>query len=346
MFDEASNLLLKRQVRAAVELFDRAETLAYDRNECAAGRWQCWMLLGEFERAWQESDLIRKSAAHDPNRFWDGASWCNRKVMLRCLHGLGDTIQFIRYAPMLRQTCNRLTVQTHPQLVRLLAGVQGVDHVTSWGPGFPDDHSEWELQMEVTELPMAFRTTVLNIPSSFPYIHVPDETVTWASRWFGDRDGSLRVGVVWEAGDWDTARSIPLNIFSELFRASNCQFYSLQKTARASDLAAYPTLRNIEANSIDVLDTASLMTHLDLVITVDTMTAHLAGALNIPVWIILPNRADWRWMLQTNYSPWYRRARLFRRSTTDWLPLINELLSNLERKGAEVRLGALPFRSS
>ena len=115
-YRRGEQLLDGRCVYEALECFQSAQRLGADSNRCAAARWQCWMLLGRFECAWAESDFIAASGAHDPHRFWDGQPWHGRRLMLRCLHGLGDTIQFIRFAPLLRKTCSHLTVQAHPQL--------------------------------------------------------------------------------------------------------------------------------------------------------------------------------------------------------------------------------------
>ncbi len=277
-----------------------------DVREAAARRWTRWMKLGDFEAAWRESELIERSGYDDPHRFWHGESWAGKRVMLRCLHGLGDAIQFIRYAPLLKRTCRWLTVQCHPELVRLMRQVPGVDRAVTWNEGEED----WEMQLEVTELPRAFRTLVLNIPAAVPYIFLSDEQLQWAAERLGEHR-QFRVGVVWQASSWNPKRSVPVLILRPLLNCC-CEFYSLQKGAEMAlpvhDLAQY-------AN--DVADTAALMTQLDLIITVDTMTAHLAGALGIPVWILLPADADWRWMLDRDDSPWYPTARLFRQKEED-----------------------------
>ncbi|MGH9325941.1 MAG: glycosyltransferase family 9 protein [Terriglobia bacterium] len=296
-----------RIVDHAIEQFDAAEQLGYDPGECAAARWNCWMMLGDFGRAWEESDRISR-LDRDPNRFWTGESWKGKRVILRCLHGLGDTIQFIRYAPLLKSTCRSLIVQSHPQLVTLMECVPGVDGAITWGE---EQRSEWDLQMEVTELPRAFRTTIATIPRTVPYINVPQERFEWASGFFASRD-SLRVGICWQSGDWDPSRSIPLEEFAPLFTHDHCDFYALQKNADPAAITPYPALEELESHASDVRDTAALIQNLDLVISVDTMTAHLAGALGKPVFVLLPGAADWRWMLERRDTPWYPTARLFR----------------------------------
>lgn len=329
LFVKGQRLLGSRQIPEAIDFFDLASKLGYDSNECASARWQCWMLLGDFERAWQESDQIAACGADGPQRFWDGASWNKRRVMLRCLHGLGDTIQFIRYAPLLRETCGHLIVQTHPELVSLLEGVQGIDRVVTWGPGYREDYSEWDMQMEVTELPRAFRTAVSTIPKTSPYITIPQERLVWASQRLLE-SGRPRIGIVWKAGPWNPARSVPFTQLIPLLNESGGDFYSLHNSIEENIQDAYPMLRDIGRHSADVRDTAAFIAHMDLTITVDTMTAHLAGALRRPVWILLPAEADWRWMLQRDNSPWYPSARLFRQDQQgDWGPILNELPAHL-----------------
>ncbi len=300
-----------------MERFDLAQRLGYAAEECAAARWHCWMLLGNFERAWQESDFI-SARGKDSNGFWDGRPWSGRHVMLRCLHGLGDTIQFIRYAPLLKESCRSLTVQTHPQLVTLLERVPGVDRVCTWGAGYTESASNWDMQMEVTELPRAFRTTVTTIPAATPYIPISKERIEWGANCVSPT-GKMRVGIAWEAGPWDPARSISLDELTPLLSCEGCCFYGLQKGAALADVRGSAPVFDPEALSADVRDTAALILNLDLIVTVDTMTAHLAGALGRRVWILLPANADWRWMLERSDTPWYPNARLFRQRTPgDW----------------------------
>jgi hypothetical protein len=138
----------------------------------------------------------------------------------------------------------------------------------------------------------------------------------------------MRVGLAWEAGPWDTARSVSLTELAPLFSCNRCCFYSLQK---GGDLgSARGSILDLEKNSTDIRDTAALILNLDLVVTVDTMTAHLAGALGRPVWLLLPACADWRWMLDRTRTPWYPSVRLFRQHTPgNWRRVIEEIRAAL-----------------
>jgi hypothetical protein len=167
-----------------------------------------------------------------------------------------------------------------------------------------------------------------SIPATVPYIHIPEDRIAWAARHVQEHL-RLRVGLAWQSGPWDPARSISLPALSTLFSDRNCRFYSLQKGA---DLTGFrdDSIIDVEANSADIRDTAALILNLDLVVTVDTMTAHLAGALGCRTWLLLPARADWRWMLDAIDTPWYPTMRIFRqRKLDDWKHVLEEIRAAL-----------------
>ncbi|HZS56905.1 MAG TPA: hypothetical protein VFA65_21040 [Bryobacteraceae bacterium] len=290
-------------------------------RDAAARRWMHFMLRGDFESAWRESSFIDSTGYQDPHKLWNGECWSGKRVMIRCLHGLGDAIQFIRYAPLLRQTCRLLTVQTHPRLVTLLQMVDGVDKAVTWNEG----EGNWDVQMEIMELPRAFGTSLSTIPADVPYIRLTSEQRRWAAA-LVPKTARLNVGLVWQASAWNPNRSIPLNVLAPILELDGFRFYGLQKEMTES----IPGLRDIEKHATAISDTAALMSQMDLIISVDTMTAHLAGALGKPVWILLPVDADWRWMLDRHDSPWYPTAALFRQSRPgDWSATIDEVTESL-----------------
>ena len=304
----------ERRVRQALELFDRAQAAGHGADDCAAGRWTCWMLLGRMEHAWRESDAIALRAAPDPHRFWDGEPLDGRRVMLRCLHGLGDTIQFIRYARELRTRVAHLIVEAQPKLMELLRGVDGIDQLITWGDAEPP----WHKQIEVTELPRYFRTSLETIPAHVPYLRVPAAARERARLRMPSSGPRLRVGLNWAAGEWNAARSLSRDQLAPLASAG-VWFYDLQFQPEAG---ITPT----------ILDTAADILQLDLVVTVDTMVAHLAGALARPVWTLLPFEADWRWMLNRDDTPWYPTMRLFRQPRPgDWTSVIAAVAQSLRK---------------
>ncbi len=320
VFAAAEELLRLRQIPRAIEAYHTAEGLGSDADACAGARWVCFMLLGDYSSAWRESDRIEGRGKPDPNRFWTGEPLDGRRVMVRCLHGLGDTLQYVRYLPLLRERAAQVILEAQPGLKELLAFSCVADHVTTWSEPEPP----WDAQVEIVELPRIFRTSCASIPQNIPYISAPRANLALSSR-------TLHVGFVWTAGAYNPSRSIPLNLMSALFDTPRCEFFSLQAGEERAQLAAYRTdVRSLEGPESRPLKTASNMLALDLLITVDTMTAHLAGALGVPVWTLLPFEADWRWMLDRADSPWYPTMRLFRQPRPgDWASVVRQLREEL-----------------
>ncbi len=322
LFVGAEERLARLRVADALRLFNLAEQAHGDPDSCAGGRWLCHMLSGNFELAWRESDAITRRGNPDPFRFWNGGSLEGHSVLLRCLHGLGDTVQFIRYAPLIRERARTLVVEAQPALKPLLREAGLADQVFTWGEPEP----YWDQQIEVVELPRIFRTTVQSIPSAVPYLNLSSAVSIRSPTHTRD----LRVGFVWAASTYNPARSIPIEHFVTLFGTPGVRFFSLQGGIERMQIepwsAEVPSLCEVLPN---VLATARTLKTLDLLITVDTMVAHLAGALAIPVWTLLPFAPDWRWMLDREDSPWYPTMRLFRQpGPADW----ESVLDRVERE--------------
>lgn len=282
------------------------------------------MLSGDFESAWRESDAITRRAKPDPNRFWDGRPLDGRKVLVRCLHGLGDTIQFIRYAPLIRKKAHLLAIEAQPGLKLLLAQCSIADQVFTWGEPEP----AWDLQIEIIELPRIFRTTIDSIPSHVPYLDL--SSVPSIRPYDGSR--ALKVGFVWSSSNFNPERSIPIERFASIFATRGVQFFALQAGPERTQLAPWSAgIIDLYDETACVFATAKVLKSLDLVITVDTMLAHLAGALGRPVWTLLPFQCDWRWMLDRENSPWYPTMRLFRQpSVADWDSVMERVQCELE----------------
>ncbi len=291
------------------------------------------MLLGDFESAWRESDAIESRGAHDPNQFWDGTNLTGKCVMVRCLHGLGDAIQYARYLPLLRHQASHLIVEAPPDLVCLFEPLDSIDEVITWGEAAPESQPHWEAQIEITELPRYFRSTSDNLPCNVPYLFVPEHLVTLSQDRLG-ASASMRTGLLWQSSSWNPARSLLLEELTPILACTSFSCYSLQRGEGRRQLEAAKWGYNIidtALTSRTILETAADILNLDLVITVDTMVAHLAGALRKPVWTLLPFEADWRWMIRRSDTPWYPTMRLFRqRSKNDWTPVIAEVKHELE----------------
>jgi hypothetical protein len=323
LLQDAEAELAAMRIDRALALFHKAEQSGYDADSCGGGRWACYMLMGDFERAWQESDAIAGRGRPDVHRFWTGEDLTGKSVLIRCLHGLGDTIQFIRYAPLLRQRTARLTIEAQPVLKPLLAASRLADEVITWG----DPEPQWQAQIEVIELPRLFRTTLGTIPGRVPYISVPQTRTDLLP----ERNGQLRVGLVWAASAYNPARSLTPEHVRTLIDVPGVQFFNLQAGPERGVLQDRGIkIATVKGEETDVSATAAAVTALDLIITVDTMMAHLAGALARPVWTLLPFQCDWRWMTVRLDSPWYPTMRLFRQTHAGaWNPVIEDVRSAL-----------------
>jgi hypothetical protein len=288
------------------------------------------MRKGDFRRAWTISDallaarLARGDAVHQgPRHFqsiWNGASLTNKRVLVRCYHGLGDTIQFIRFAAPLRRIASEVTVWAQQPLVRLLAGTAGVDRILPLHDGTPD--VEFDRDIEIMELAHALRVDAQTIACQVPYIFPPTH---------GERPArsarELLVGLVWKSGGWDDRRSVPARLLSRLAHVSGVRLFSVQCGASAAEAASIPAE---DISSEDVEETAASLQGLDLLISVDTFAAHLAAALGHPVWLLLHSQCDWRWMNHGNTSIWYPTMRLFRqRRPAEWEPVVEEIAAAL-----------------
>ncbi len=283
--------------------------------------WMRHMREGDWEAAWRVSDrlLPREVDWHAPRhlqRIWTGAPVEGRRVLVRCYHGLGDTLQFARFLPLLRRRVAALTVWAQPALIPLLRTMGDVGTLLPLHDGTPE--VEYDVDLEIMELAHLLRVTPATLPSAVPYLHPPPRP----------RPGpGLQAGLVWAAGDWDAARSLPPELLLPLADIPGVTLHILQ---RGSALAGLPPGLGIPAGSDDMMETASQVASLDLVISVDSMPAHLAGALGCPVWTLLRHEADWRWMEGREDSPWYPTMRLFRQERPgDWAGVIAQVAGAL-----------------
>ncbi|HEY3579817.1 MAG TPA: hypothetical protein VGK82_04710 [Pyrinomonadaceae bacterium] len=300
------------------------------------------MLRGDFAAAWRVSDSLlhttrRQDHARVPRHeqnIWDGRPVAGKRVLVRCYHGLGDTIQFIRYVALLKRVAAEVIVWMQPSLIPLLREVQGIDRVLPLHDGVPD--VEYDVDVELNELPYVFRTTLETIPAEVPYVHVEPSSFAWshaepavlpAGSTSSPRSNKLKVGLIWRSGEWDERRSIPFKALLPLSEVRGVEWHLLQRDAR---LAGWNGEFGTIIGGDNPLDDARIMRALDLVISVDTMTAHLAGALAQPVWTLLPFEPDWRWMRDRSDTPWYPTMRLFRQQREgDWNPIVEALLIEL-----------------
>ena len=299
-----------------------------------------YLLAGDFRSAWWKYDQQLRSAASTapPSKFasplWDGLQWLfDRTILLHDDSAYSDTIQFCRYAPLLAKRGAHVVVKVGNPLRALVAGVASVGRVV---PN-EDDQVAFDFHCPFAALPWAFRTTLETIPAAMvPYLQAsPVAAAEWDRR-LGVK-ARRRIGIVW-SGDPpqdDTASSIELSIFLKLVDV-DATFVCAQRDISRTDAAllqARPEVLTFADNALtDFAAAAALLSCLDLLITVDSSMAHLAGALGRPVWVLLPYMPNWRWMLDRDDSPWYPTARLFRqRQANDWNEVLARVAVELQR---------------
>ncbi len=297
-------------------------------------RWSAAMRAGDFEAAWRQTDRIerprRRSSPRLPREkhqlLWDGAGFQGRDVLVRCQHGLGDTIQYARYFPLLGKLARSVTVLAQPHLLGLLRGMEGVDVLLDAWTENPDPPSDVEI--ECMEFPYAFRHTQETIPRRIPYLPT---AALHARTKAHPAPSELRVGIVWAASAWDESRSIPLSMLESIGSEDGLRLFSLQQGPEQAQVAEVAfQVDTLSSSTTEIADAAAAMLELDCIVSVDTMAAHLAGALGAPVWLLLACQADWRWMSGRGDSPWYPTMRILRQPTPgDWASVVRELRSEL-----------------
>jgi Tfp pilus assembly protein PilF len=328
-------------VSEAVACYRRAIALRPDFADAHWNLSQGLLTLGVFVEGWREYEWRWKrpgftSPRRDfPIPVWDGSEMRGRRLLIHAEQGMGDAIQFIRYCSVLQSLGVKVDLECHRELVRLFRTVSGITTVVPHGEPLPvcDAH------IPMMSLPRVMRTTLETIPCEIPYlVPPPDLEKEWKER-IGPGSGGVRVGIVWSGARKLKAllnRSCPLDVMLKLQNIPGVTLYSLQLGDAAAQLRAFPRSQrpvDLTESIVDMADTAAIVSHLDLVISIDTAVAHLGGAMGKPVWILLPRMADWRWMLQREDSPWYPTVRLFRQETAgDWPGLMAEVSSALSSR--------------
>lgn len=283
----------------------------------------------DLEARWTGSDTQRGDRGFAAPQ-WRGEDIAGRTILLHAEQGLGDTIQFARYAPQVSRRGATVVLEAHAALVPLLAQLEGIARIVERGAPLPP----FDIHCPLMSLPLAFGTTLGTIPANVPYLHAPKEHLgRWLARLGARR--RPRVGIAWSGNPSlrnDRNRSIALERFGRI-RALPLELVALQKDVRPSEAAALAGEFPIAAFAdelADFRDTAALVELMDLVVTVDTAIAHLAGAMAKPAWLLLPFSPDWRWLLGRSDSPWYPTMRLWRQPRPgDWDTVLAEVAAEL-----------------
>jgi tetratricopeptide (TPR) repeat protein len=289
--------------------------------------------LAEGLREYEWRHRLAEAAGATPETTaprWDGSALEGKRILLQAEQGFGDTLFALRYLPRIVARGGVVVVRAPSPLVRLFRNQCGIERVVT----NEEAVSDAAVQCPMMGLPRLFETRVEDIAAIVPYVTADAELVElWKKRIEGkDPQAQKRVGLVWAGRPTPLNRSIPFPILSPLMNIQDVSFYSLQKGGQAA-VAAGSRIANWDARLTDFAHTAALIANLDLVITIDTAVAHLAGAMGKPVWVMLQFAADWRWFTGRTDSPWYPTMRLSRQKTPgDWTGVVEEVTAALENQ--------------
>ena len=318
---------LQRQGRYAEALscYARALALRPDYTEAHFNRAVALLMTGEFDPGWEEYEWRFAVMRYD-RRFdaplWSGEGLDGKTILIHAEQGFGDTLQFVRYVPAVAERGGSVVLEVPQPLVRLARTVAGAARVIGAGDRLPD----FDCHCPLLSLPRVFKTDLPTIPDAVPYLGFPpDMAVEWDER-VAAAPG-LRVGLVW-AGT--TVGAIDLRLLAPIFEIAGVSWFSLQVGERSTDLALFDgaSIADLSPWLTDFAETAAAVDRLDLVISVDTAVAHLAGALARPIWLLLPQLSEWRWLLDRDDSPWYPTMRLFRQQGASGWPAVGRRVAS------------------
>jgi len=330
-----------KQYQRAVPYYEKAIALQPD---YALTHWNfgmCLLLLGDLENGWREYHWRWQVPTYKAeHRVCDAPLWLgeesliDKTIFLQAEQGFGDMIQFCRYSALLAAQGARVLLEVQVELVTLCQSLSGVAEVFATN----DPVSHFDFYCPMMSLPLAFATTLASIPAPWQYLASdPAKVQKWQAK-LGVKT-KPRIGIVWSTDPHhqsSESRSIPLEIFAKIF-TNKYEFVSLQRMVWPRDMSAMAlsVIRKFEADLVDFSETAALCEGMDLVVSVDTSVAHLAGALGKPVCILIHAHNDWRWLLERGDSVWYPSAKLYRQETVfDWDDVLASLSTDIERRFA------------
>ncbi len=321
----------------AVTAYTKCIELAPDYAVARMNRALAWLHMGEFARGWPEYEWRFARPEHPvPEHrqpLWDGSDPSGRTILLWTEQGLGDSIQFVRYAHLIAERGARVLLHAPATLARILATCPGVDRVMSEEESLPD----FDCHAPLMSLPRLLGTTLETIPAMIPYLSPDPELVSQWRRELGNHEG-LNVGIAWQGNPdhkKDRHRSFPISRFESISRIPGVRLFSLQKGHGGEQLRTKGDaldITDLGGRIHDFMDTAAVVRNLDLVVCPDTSLAHLAAAVGVPVWMPLPFACDWRWLSGREDSPWYPTLRLYRQPALgDWDGVFARISSDLAR---------------
>lgn len=322
----------------SVQCFDRTLSLNKNDADAQSNRALSLLTMGEFAEGFKAYEARwKRTGMADTRRGYNKPLWLgefplgNKTILLTAEQGLGDTIQFARYAPVLARNSAKVVLEVQPGLKALLAGIEGVTACIARGEPLPP----YDVHCPLGSLPLALKTNAATIPVDLPYVAAdPARVAAWTQK-LGALPGK-RVALAWAGQPHhanDRNRSIDFKLLEPLLALEGVSFVSIQRDLRGDDaalLAGHANVTPVGGDLDDMADTAAVLALCDLLISVDTSVAHLAGAMARPAWIMLPFAPDWRWTVSGAHSPWYPQMRLYRQpSIGDWPSAIAQLRTAL-----------------
>ena len=325
----------------ALAAFDQLLAAKPDHVECHWDRALTHLRRGDYERGFAEYEWRWKLKRSPPRAIakplWDGKPFANKTLFVHWEQGYGDTLQFVRFLPLVKKLGGAVILECQSDLTRLLASADGGDKLVGAGDTLPD----FDCHIPLLSLPWLLKITPATVPAKVPYLAVPPID---AKRIPTLEPGALKVAIAW-AGNSDNPeerrRTCPFARFLDLARIPGVALYSIQHGRAAEELPAAlngPLILDVGRTCVDFAETAAVLARMDLVISVDTSIPHLAGALGKPVWTLLSAVCDWRWMDEGERTPWYPTMRLFRQKTLgDWDGVFADVRAELAKAAAENR---------
>jgi uncharacterized protein (TIGR03032 family) len=327
----------QHQLPIAMQYFRQAIALRYQFPDAHFNLGMTLLQTGDFLTGFAECEWRWQTKQFNPLQClhpqWQGEDIRQQNIFIHTEQGAGDAMQFIRFLPLVAQQCQQVILCCPDNLVTLFKTVKGVGEIYTAG-AIP--LSKFSTYSPLMSLPYLLKTTIETIPDQVPYVGVAKEQKDKFAPLFKQSNQFPKIGIVWAGSPThkdDRNRSCALTDFSPILKLANFNFYSLQKGEREQDLERLPTsikVVNLSSYLNDFADTAAAITHLDLVISVDTSVVHLAGALGRPVWTLLSYAPDWRWLLERTDTPWYPTMRLFRQQEPgNWQSAIAKVVDQL-----------------
>ena len=324
-------LLKKERIEKALYLYQQALTLNPQDSIAQCSIASAYLTLGDFENGFFYMDEGRKNHYHITKPLNNISDIPGNTIFIPKNWGLGDMIQFIRFAKLIKEHDGRVIVQCQKALKQILSSCPHIDQITTTML----HPKEYDKQVPIWRLPKIFNTKPDSIPNT-PYLHANQTLIRqWGKRL--EQDTNFKIGLCWCGSGIAKYKDIELEKFAPIAQIPGVSLYSLQK-GNGSDQVTKTSFKiidfgeNFDTKNGAFMDTAAIMKNIDLVISVDTSIAHLAGALGVPIWILLPFAPDWRWMLKRTDSPWYPTMKLFRgKKRYEWKPVIQEIKQEIQK---------------